>query len=271
MGTVLTNLHNMNWLLLLIIPAIPCLLFPVVTFARKKKLLKAQVMGNLTMIFLAFALMMLAVFVTDANTHSLSVHIFYTILAVFVAPMVFLTVCSGTQVDGPTVRQRREAAILPVLYLIGYVIILNILGTDRFQVYVNQLFEGVNHDLELPGIYSWMRAWDFYAFRGLLALQTVVFLVMMVRLLHRYRKEVEQINVQYGRKVKLMGLHMGAAAAATVAAILTIASHSYNQIYYDPTAMIVFIVLMTYVTVMIGILNVRMEFSAETVHKPINN
>lgn len=177
----------MKWTFILILPAIVSFLWALAIVLLKRRPTRAQIVLSLTMILMAFAIVVLDVFFRGRAGKLFIYDFVFESVAVLCAPFYYLGLCVLTEPRGATLRQR-HSFILPLLFIVVLIVGSFWLGPRRYEELCYALRE-VGADF-IPGDAPWnfmlfLTHWFFPAFLLIMSFILILIGTLKVRLYQR--------------------------------------------------------------------------------------
>ena len=212
----------MKWSFILFLPALVSATWALGTLALKRNITRAQVVLSLTLLLIAFAIVVLGVFFRGFVGRLFIYDFIFETVAMLCGPFLYIGICALTEPRGTTLRQR-HSFILPLLFIAGLVAGSFWLGPRRYDQMCYEIREGL--DAWPPGDTPWnfMYFWDHYLFPILLVLMDFILLLMVTRKVRHYQRRFNSyyahgLNVPFidSRQIVLLTWFFVPLAVATV-------------------------------------------------------
>lgn len=177
----------MKWSFIIILPAIVSLFWALATMFIKRRPTRAQTILSLTMILMAFSIVVLDVFFRGRAGKLFIYDFVFEATAVLCAPFYYLGLCALTEPRGATLRQRRSF-VLPLLFIVALVAGSFWLGPRRYEELCYAIREtGATF---FPGDAPWnfMLFWTHWFFPAFLLIMSFLLLLIGARKVRLYQQ-----------------------------------------------------------------------------------
>ena len=189
----------MKWSFILILPALVSLFWALATLLLKRRPTRAQIVLSLTMILMAFAIVVLDVFFRGRAGKLFIYDFVFETAAVLCAPFYYMGICALTEPRGATLRQRRSF-VLPLLFIVALIAGSFWLGPRRYEELCYALRDtGASF---IPGDTPWnfMLFWTHWFFPAFLLIMSFILVLFGTRKVQLYQR---RFNSYYADDMQL--------------------------------------------------------------------
>lgn len=202
-----------------ITPALATLIWPIRALFTSKPVLPAQWLLSVVQILSAMAIITFGILHYNIMNEKYLADVIYTILSVFIYPVLYLYVCSLTSREGVTRKDRIIAFLPPLIYIVAFSVNLFYIGEESYNYYFYRVFQHNDFSLLPSKSYNAMVIIGYWGFNLLLLLQAVGFMTIGYIKLSRYRKELVEFNPALKRKARSAYWITGFAFLSTISMV----------------------------------------------------
>ena len=252
----------MRWTFFFVMPAVVSFFWPLMTLMRKRQVLTAQWIMLATQVLTGLAIF----FYMGEIAARYIYNCIFVSLAALCVPMYYMFVCSLTSPEGIK-REDRWAFIPSFLFLLMYFILVFILRTDRFQLYMDNVVGLGNTDLRPSKAYSLMVFVGYYGFPLFMAVQSLVLFVVGLVKLHRYHSLIAYVEGKNLAEVRKMDRPVVIFTYSVVPVALVFVLVPQHILTSSPYIVIPLAVVVSVLQFLVGFYAYRLNYSAEQLAK----
>lgn len=177
---------------ILLIPAITAIVFPVYTFLTKESVSKTNMTLFGTQLIIGLTFFFYACRFHDFFVSEYLLNFAFSSLSLFAAPLFHVFVCSLTQPEGLT-KKNRHILIVPIITAAILSLLTIVCSIDDCRHYAIQVLYHRDFSL-IPGnfTYNTLLIIAFYAFYAIFAIETITIVIMSIKKIDKYIKFLKE-------------------------------------------------------------------------------